>query len=116
MGNKEKEAINKEALLNKALEPEFSEAARDETLMEVAQDYLRDKLFYLGCAKIFEEAGDDELADVYVRRAEWVDEKYLEPLNKIVGEIKLSTWGMEARDVEEIRKYFGDEYFESEDD
>lgn len=111
-----RETTNKEALLNKALESEFSDDGRYESLMEVAQDYLRDKLFYLGCVKIFEEAGDNVTAENYKLRAKWVDEKYLEPLSKIVGEIKLSTWGMEARDVEEIRKYFGDEYFESEED
>lgn len=110
-----REAVNKEALLNKALEPEFSEAGRDETLMEVAQDYLRDKLFFLGCAKIYEEAGDDELADVYVRRAEWVDEKFLEPLSKILGEIRLSIYDMEEVDLREIEKYFGNEYLDYEE-
>lgn len=110
------ETINKEALLNKALEPEFSEAARDETLMDVAQDYLRDKLFFLGCAKIYEEVGDDEVADVYKRRAEWVDEKYLEPLSKILGEIRLYIWDMEEEDLKEIEKYFGNEYLDYEAD
>lgn len=107
-----KEITNKEALLNKALEPGFSEAARCDTLMDVAQDYLKDKLYYLGCAKIYEEAGNSELADEYVRRAEWVDEAYLEPLTKILGEIKLSVWDMEEEDLREIKKYFGSEYLD----
>lgn len=106
------EVINKEALLNKALEPGFSEAARCETLMDVAQDYLKDKLYFLGCAKIYEEAGDDEGAKEYVQRAEWVDEAYLEPLTKILGEIKLSIWDMEEEDRKEIEKYFGSEYLD----
>lgn len=112
-----REITNKEALLNKALEPEFTDRGRYESLMEVAQDFLRDKLFYLGCAKIYGEAGDNITAENYELRAEQVDERYLEPLGKILGEIKLPTcWPMEWEDVEEIRKYFGDEYFESEDD
>lgn len=111
-----KEVINKEALLNKALAPEFSDSMRHESLMEVAEDFLRDKLFYLGCAKIFEEADDDETAKEYKLCAERVDEWYLNPLSEILGKIKLHTWNMEKRDIEEIRKYFGDKYFESEDD
>lgn len=110
------EVINKEALLNKALEPEFTDRGRYESLMEVAQDFLRDKLFYLGCVKIYKEAGDDVTAENYEQRAKMIDERYLDPLSKILGAIKLSTWGMEVEDVEEIRKYFGNEYFESEDD
>ena len=106
------EVINKEALLNKALEPGFSDNSRYDTLMDVAQDYLKDKLYYLGCAKIYEEAGNSELADEYVRRAEWVDEAYLEPLSKILGEIKLSVWDMEEEDRKEIKKYFGREYLD----
>lgn len=109
------EAINKEALLNKALAPEFTDRGRCDALMEVAQDYLRDKLFYLGCMKIYKEAGEDRIAEDYKVRAEWVDEKFLDPLSKLLGEIKLPTcWPMEWEDIEEIRKYFGDEYFESE--
>jgi hypothetical protein len=73
---------------------------------------LKDKLYYLGCAKIYEEAGNSELADEYVRRAECVDEVYLEPLIKILGEIKLSVWDMEEEDLREIRKYFGSEYLD----
>lgn len=111
-----REIINKEALLNKALESEFSDDNRYDTLMDVAQDYLRDKLYYLGCAKIYEEAGNSELADEYMRRAEWVDEAYLEPLGKILGEIKLSIYDMEEEDVREIEKYFGREYLDYEDD
>ena len=111
------EVINKEALLNKALEPEFTDRGRYESLMEVAQDFLRDKLFYLGCAKIYKEAGDDVTAENYEQSAEATDKLYLKPLGKILGEIKLSTsWPMEPEDVEEIRKYFGNEYFESKDD
>lgn len=110
------EVINKEALLNKALEPEFSDDGRYESLMEVAQDYLKDKLYYLGCAKIYEEAGNSELADEYVRRAEWIDEAYLEPLSKILGVIRLHVWDMEEEDLKEIRKYFGSEYLDYEDD
>ena len=110
------ETINKEALLNKALEPEFSDDGRYESLMEVARDYLRDKLVYLGCAKIYKEAGDGVTAENYELRAERVDAHYLRPLSKLLGTIKLSTWHMEAEDVEEIRKYFGNEYFESEDE
>ena len=111
-----RETVNKEALLNKALESEFSDDGRYESLMEVARDYLRDKLFYLGCAKIYGEAGDEVAAEDYRLRAEQVDESFLNPLSEILGEIKLSTWHMEYENVEEIRKYFGNEYFESEDD
>ena len=111
-----KEATNKEAVLSKALSPEFSDDNRYDTLKEVAQDYLRDKLFYLGCAKIYEEVGDAELAEEYRLRANSVDEWYLDQLSKVIGEIKLNTWDMEPEDVKEIRKYFGDEYFEGEDD
>lgn len=111
-----REAINREALLNKALEPEFSDDGRYESLMEVARDYLRDKLFYLGCAKIYGEAGDEITAENYMLRAEQVDEKFLNPLSEVLGEIKLSTWHMEEEDLREIRKYFGSEYFESEND
>lgn len=111
-----REVINREALLNKALEPEFTDRGRYESLMEVAQDFLRDKLFYLGCAEIYKEAGDDVTAENYKQRAENVDKLYLDPLSKILGEIKLSTsWPMEWEDIEEIRKYFGNEYFKSED-
>ena len=110
-----REITNKEALLNKALESEFSDDGRYESLMEVARDYLRDKLFYLGCAKIYGEAGDEVTAENYRLRAEQVDKSFLNPLSEVLGEIKLSTWGMEARDVEEIRKYFEDKYFKSED-
>ena len=109
-----KETVNREDRLNRALEPEFSDNRRYETLMEVAQDYLKDKLFYLGCAKIYEEAGNEELADEYRRRAEWVDNAYLNPLTEILGVIKLYTWDMETEDLEEIKRYFGDEYFKSE--
>ena len=116
MENKEREATNKEALLNKALESEFSDDSRHDTLMGVAQDYLRDKLFYLGCAKIYEEAGNSELADEYVRRAEWVDEAFLKPLGEILGEIKLSALDMEEESIREIKKYFGDEYLDYEED
>lgn len=111
-----KEAVNKEALLNKALESEYSVDARLDILMDVAQDCLKDKLFYIGCVKIYAEAGDIEAAEDYRQRAEWVDEKYLNPLTKILGEIKLSTWDMEPKDVEEIKKYFGDEYFDFENE
>jgi len=111
-----REVTNKEALLNKALEAEFSDGARCNTLRVVAQDYLRDKLFYLGCAKIYEEAGDDGLAGVYRRHADWVDETYLNPLTEILGGIKLDPWNMEEKDIEEIRKYFGDEYFDFEEE
>ena len=116
MENKEREAVNKEALLNKALGAEFSDDGRYESLMEVARDYLRDKLFYLGCAKIYGEAGDEVTAENYRLRAEQIDEKVLNPLSEVLGEIKLPTWHMEYENVEEIRKYFGNEYFESEDD
>lgn len=116
MENKEREAVNKEALLNKALEAEFSDDMRHESLTEVAEDFLRDKLFYLGCAKIYEEAGDDETAEEYKLRAKRVDEWYLNPLSKILGEIKLHTWDMEERNIKEIKKYFGDEYLDYEDD
>lgn len=111
-----KEVINKEALLNKALESEYSDDSRYDTLMDVAQDYLRDKLYYLGCAKIYEEAGNSELADEYVRRAENVDEWYLEPLGKILGDIKLSVLDMEEEDLREVEKYFGREYLDYEDE
>lgn len=111
-----RETVNKEALLNKALESEYSDDARYDTLMDVAQDYLRDKLYYLGCAKIYKEAGNDELADEYVRRAEWVDEAYLEPLGKVLGDIKLSALDMEEEDLREIEKYFGKEYLDYEDE
>lgn len=111
-----REITNKEALLNKALAAEFSENDRCNTLRAVAQDYLRDKLFYLGLAKIYEEAGDDEFAGVYWRRADRVDEAYLNPLTEILGEIKLDPWDMEEKDIEEIRKYFGDEYFDFEEE
>lgn len=109
-----REVINKEALLNKALEPEISVGGRCDALMEVAQDYLRDKLFYLGCAKIYGEAGDYETAEEYGRRAKWVDEVYLKPLSEILGDIKLPALDMEEEDIREIKKYFGDEYLDYE--